>query len=223
MLERLRPREARRAPRPGPGRRGRRRRSACATPTRTRYPARRPAARACWPLKEDLVQRRAARRSSSCWPRSALVLLIACANVANLTLARLLGAQPRAGGARGARRGPRRLLRQLLTESTIAGPGRRRAGPGCWPRRPRARSPPSPPASLRAPGEVHDRRPRAGCSRSWSPSLTGILAGTLPGLPAARPARAGPGRRAAAATGDRRAPAALGPRGLAARASRSCC
>ena len=49
----------------------------------------------------------------------ACVLLIACANVANLQLARALVARERAGDSRRARCQPLALARQLLTESTL--------------------------------------------------------------------------------------------------------
>ena len=47
------------------------------------------------------------------------VLLMACANVANLLLARGIGRGPRGRRARRARRQPRRILRQLLIESLL--------------------------------------------------------------------------------------------------------
>jgi putative ABC transport system permease protein len=50
-----------------------------------------------------------------------LILLIACANVANLTLARLLRRDPRARGSGGVGAGRAQLVRQLLTEAR------------CWP------------------------------------------------------------------------------------------
>ena len=49
----------------------------------------------------------------------AFVLLIACANVANLLLARGHRATARAGGARRARRVAAQVIRQLLTESLV--------------------------------------------------------------------------------------------------------
>ena len=153
------------------------------------------------PLKEDLV--RGARPTFLVLLATvALVLLIACANVANLTLARLVERNRELAirTALGASRV--RLLRQLLTESTIVALGGGALGLflayatrgllTAFAARLTARS-----------GEV-EIDSRVLLFTLGMSVLTGVLAGTLPGLPGRERIAATLVGESGRATGDRR-------------------
>ena len=138
------------------------------------------------PMHEDLVHdvRPVDRRADG---RGDFVLLIACANVANLLLIRAACARARAGGACGARRHRGRLVQQLLAESVLLAVACHRPRPGARvgrrSRAARARAR----RTCRASTHVARRSDRGHVCRDSPASCRSLVFGLLPAIRASRP------------------------------------